>query len=118
MQFLVVDDSAVDRHLLTNLLEELGHQADVFTSTQGLIDKIAAGNYASIFLDVVMPEQDGYKFLRTLRSNPATAKQHVILYSSKKTALEINYGLKRAGANEYLVKPANKETLTEVLNKI
>ncbi|MBR8829311.1 MAG: response regulator [Gomphosphaeria aponina SAG 52.96 = DSM 107014] len=118
MRFLVVDDSAVDRHLLTNLLQELGHQTDVFTNTQGLIEKIAAEKYDSVFLDVVMPEQDGYKFLRTLRSNPSTAQQHVILYSSKKTALEINYGLKRAGANEYLVKPANQETLTQIINKI
>ena len=118
MKFLIVDDSAVDRHLMVNLLEQLGHQADTCESTQGVIDKIVNGNYAALVLDIVMPEQDGYKFLRELRSNPTTAKQHVILCSAKKTPIEINYGLKRAGADDYLTKPATVESLQDILQKM
>ena len=118
MRFLVVDDSAVDRLLLTSLLEELGHQVDVYPNTQGVLDKIATSNYTSVFLDIVMPEQDGYKFLRALRSNPATAKQHIIFYSSKRTPLEVDYGLKRAGANDYLIKRVTRESLVQVLQKV
>ena len=118
MRFLVVDDSAVDRLLLTSLLEELGHQVDVCPNTQGVLDKIATSNYTSVFLDIVMPEQDGYKFLRALRSNPATAKQHIIFYSSKRTSLEVDYGLKRAGANDYLIKRVTRESLVQVLQKV
>ncbi|MBE9171159.1 response regulator [Pleurocapsales cyanobacterium LEGE 06147] len=118
MRFLVIDDSAMDRHLLTSLLEELGHQADVCSNTEGVLDKIALENYDSVFLDIVMPEQDGYKFLRSLRTNPATAKQHVIFCSSKKTNLEIDYGLRRAGANDYLVKPVTKENVAQILQKV
>lgn len=118
MRFLVIDDSAVDRHLLTSLLEELGHHTEVCSSTEGVLDKIALGNYDSVFLDIVMPEQDGYKFLRSLRTNPTTSKQHVIFCSSKKTALEVDYGLRRAGANEYLVKPVTKESVAQILQKV
>ncbi len=118
MKFLVVEDSLVDRHLLISLLEDLGHQVDACSNTEGALDKIATGNYTSVFLDIVMPEQDGYKFLRELRSNQATAKQHVIFYSSKKTALEVNYGLKRAGANDYLVKPVTRESLIQLLQRV
>lgn len=118
MRFLVVDDSAVDRRLLTSVLQELGHQADECPNTEGALNKIATGNYTSVFLDIVMPEQDGYKFLRELRANSVTAKQHVIICSSKKTPLEVDYGLKRAGANEYLVKPVTRESMAEVLQKV
>lgn len=117
MRFLVVDDSAVDRKLLSSLLEKMGHQVDQFESTAGLIDKIATGKYNSVFIDIVMPEQDGYKFLRNLRINQATANQHVIFCSSKKSKLEINYGIKRAGADEYLVKPVTREDLVQVLER-
>jgi len=117
MRFLIVDDSAVDRHFLTSLLEEMGHQVESCESTAGVIDKIATGNYTAVFLDIVMPEQDGYKFLRELRSNQNTAKQHVIFYSSKKTSVEINYGIKRAGANDYLPKPMTRERLEKTLQK-
>lgn len=118
MKFLVVDDSAVDRMLLTSILEGLGHQVDVCSSTEGVISKLEKGQYKALFLDIVMPEQDGYKFLRSLRSNDNTAKQHVIFCSSKKTNIEINYGISKAGANDYLTKPVNKETVIQALEKI
>ncbi|ACK70387.1 response regulator receiver protein [Gloeothece citriformis PCC 7424] len=118
MKFLIVDDSNLDRHLLSSLLQELGHETEVHSDTDGLLDKLSQGNYKALFLDIVMPNQDGYKFLRTLRANPSTANQIVVFCSSKKTVLEINYGIKKAGADEYLVKPVSKESLTEVLQKI
>lgn len=118
MQVLVVDDSAVDRHLLTSLLEGLGHQVDVCSTTDGVLEQLSTGSYAALFLDIVMPEQDGYKFLRELRSNHKTTKQHVIFCSSKKTPLEVSYGIKRAGADDYLVKPVTSETVAQVLQKV
>lgn len=118
MRFLVVDDSAVDRRFLTSLLEDLGHQVEAHEDTNGILEKLSTGNYASIFLDIVMPDKDGFKFLRELRSNQPTAQQHVILYSSKKTSVEINYGLKRAGANDYLPKPITRERLAQALQRI
>jgi two-component system chemotaxis response regulator CheY len=118
MRFLIVDDSAVDRHFLTSLLKGLGHQVEAYESTAGILEKLATGDYASMFLDIVMPEKDGYKFLRELRSNQRTEKQHVILYSSKKTSIEINYGLKRGGANDYLTKPISRELLEQTLQRL
>jgi twitching motility two-component system response regulator PilH len=93
MKFLVIDDSAVDRHLLTSVLEGMGHQVDTCNDTTGALDQITDRDYAAVFLDIVMPEKDGYKFLRELRSNDKTAKQHVIFCSSKKTTIEIDYGI-------------------------
>ncbi|OKH18691.1 response regulator [Hydrococcus rivularis NIES-593] len=118
MRLLVVDDSAVDRRLLVSLLQELGHQVDESADTAGILNKIAQEKYATVFLDIVMPEQDGYKFLRELRSNPTTAKQHVIFCSSKKTPIEVNYGIKRAGADAYLTKPVTRESVSAVLEEV
>jgi len=42
----------------------------------------------------------------------------VILCSTKSTKLEIDYGLKRAKANDYLPKPVSRESLSEVLQKL
>jgi two-component system chemotaxis response regulator CheY len=118
MQFLIVDDSSIDRHLLTSLLKELGHNTEEYPQADGLLEKIENQQYDAIFLDIVMPNMDGYKFLRALRANPKTANQYVIFCSSKKTNIEINYGLKKAGANDYLVKPVTKDSLNNVLANI
>ena len=116
--FLIIDDSAIQRHLLTSFLKDFGHTVDVCESTIGVLDKIISNCYAGIFLDIVLPEQDGYKFLRTVRLNPSTANQYVVFCSSKKTPLEIDYGVRRAGANDYLTKPVSLESIERVLAKI
>lgn len=118
MQVLVVDDSTVDRHLLTSLLEGLGHAVDACTGSAEANESIAKKDYEAIFLDIIMPERDGYKFLRELRSNEKTARQYVIFCSSKKTPVEVNYGVTRAGANDYLVKPVTPDSLAQVLAKV
>jgi twitching motility two-component system response regulator PilH len=118
MRFLVVDDSAVDRHFLSSLLKEMGHQVEASDSTAGILEKIADGQYSSVFLDIVMPEKDGYKLLRELRLNKQTTAQHVIFCSTKATNVEVNYGLKRAGANDYLAKPVTRDRLEQILQKI
>ncbi len=118
MRFLIIDDSSVDRHALASLLEILGHTVDQCASPTDALNTIEHGKYDLVFLDVVMPEQDGYKFLRSVRLNPPTANQYVVFCSSKNTTLEINYGIKRAGANDYLPKPVNRESVAEILEKM
>jgi CheY-like chemotaxis protein len=118
MRFLIIDDSSIDRHYLAKLLEQIGHQVDQCESPKDALALVESGEYDLVFLDVVMPEQDGYKFLRSLRMNPATTNQYVVFCSSKKTPLEINYGVKRAGANDYLTKPVSRESVEQVLERV
>jgi two-component system chemotaxis response regulator CheY len=118
MRFLIIDDSAVDRHALSSILESLGHQVEQCASPNEALNTIETGDYDLVFLDVVMPEQDGYKFLRSMRLNPKTTNQYVVLFSSKKTPLEVDYGIKRAGANDYLTKPVSRETVQQVLERV
>jgi CheY-like chemotaxis protein len=116
-RFLIVDDSATERTLLSAMLRELGHEVDICVSTDGVIEKVASNNYTAMFLDIVLPEQDGYKFLRQLRQNPKTAHQYVVFSSTKRSKLEIDYGIKRAGADDYLPKPVTRENLLDVLQR-
>jgi CheY-like chemotaxis protein len=118
MRFLIIDDSSVERLALATGLESLGHVVDQFDSTIDALKTIETGMYDSVFLDVVMPEQDGYKFLRTVRLNPATAKQYVVFCSNKNTSLEMSYGVQRAGANDYLPKPVTHESIQKAIAKI
>lgn len=117
MKFLVVDDSQVDRHLLVSLLRGMGHQVDDFHDAENILDLVEQGDYAAVILDIVMPGQDGFKVIRKLRKNPNSSQQYIILYSSKKTPVEVNYGIKKAGANDYIVKPVTKQILQQAIKK-
>ena len=116
--FLIIDDSATERRSLSYFLQDLGHAVDFCESTIGALEKIVSNHYTAVFLDIVLPEQDGYRFQRELRSHCQATNQDVVLYSTKTTKLEIDYGLKRAKANDYLPKPVSRESLAEVLRKL
>jgi CheY-like chemotaxis protein len=118
LDILVIDDSAVDRYSLVSLLKSFGHQVDQCDDPNNAIDLISTKNYKVIFLDVVMPGLDGYRLLRNMRLDPATKDVYVVLCSVKKTPLEINYGLERAGANDYLPKPATRDSLEDVFHRL
>jgi CheY-like chemotaxis protein len=117
MNVLVIDDSAVDRYHLVSLLKSLGYKVDQCAEPSAVIELITTKSYAIVFLDVVMPDLDGYRLLRNIRINPAVSSQYVVLYSVKKTLLEVNYGLERAGADDYLPKPATKAGLEDIFQR-
>jgi CheY-like chemotaxis protein len=117
MDVLVIDDSAVDRYHLVSLLKSLGHVVDQSAEPSAVMELIAKKPYEIVFLDVVMPDFDGYRLLRNIRLDPTIGNQYVVICSVKKTPLEINYGLERAGANDYLPKPATREGLEDIFQK-
>jgi CheY-like chemotaxis protein len=117
MDVLVIDDSAVDRYHLVSLLKSLGHVVDQSAEPSAVMELIAKKPYEIVFLDVVMPDFDGYRLLRNIRLDPTIGNQYVVICSVKKTPLEINYGLERAGANDYLPKPATREGLEDIFRK-
>jgi CheY-like chemotaxis protein len=117
MDILVIDDSAVDRYHLVSLLKSLGHEVDQSAEPSAVMEMISKKSYKIVFLDVVMPDFDGYRLLRSIRIDPNIGNQYVVICSVKKTPLEINYGLERAGANDYLPKPATREGLADIFQK-
>jgi CheY-like chemotaxis protein len=117
MNVLVIDDSAVDRYHLVSLLKSLGHEVDQCAEPSAVMEMVTKKLYKIVFLDVVMPDFDGYRLLRNIRLDPNISNQYVVICSVKKTPLEINYGLERAGANDYLPKPATREGLENIFQK-
>jgi PAS domain S-box-containing protein len=65
---LVVEDNADVRSFAVDLLQDLGFDADVASSAQEALEKLAARNdYDVIFSDVVMPGMSGIEFAKVVR---------------------------------------------------
>jgi signal transduction histidine kinase/CheY-like chemotaxis protein len=79
----IVDDDEVTRYLLGESLSKLGFRIlEARTGREGLrvIENHAVDG---VFLDLIMPELDGFEVLRQLRSSPATKSLPVIIHTSK-----------------------------------
>jgi len=103
---LVVDDDVSSRAMLADWLSAYGH--DVRTAADGpeallLVEREAPD---AIVLDVMMPGMDGFAVCERLKSNPRTAVVPVLLLTALHEREDRMRGM-RAGANDFLIKPAD-----------
>ena len=108
---LVIDDDASARDLLERALRREGF--DVVTASNGLdgVRLLERIRPAVITLDVIMPPPDGWALLTLLKSNPATADIPVVM-ATVVDQQNIAFAL---GADEYLIKPIDRERLSKVM---
>ena len=111
MQILVVDDYNTMIRIIRNLLRQLGF-SDVDEATDGsaALAKMQYKRYGLVISDWNMEPMTGYDLLRTVRSDPAiSATPFIMVTAESKTENVI--AAKKAGVNNYIVKPFNAATL-------
>ncbi len=115
---LIVDDSAPARTHLRGLLEDRGYRVtEAETAERGLYLAESGVRFACIMMDVVMPGIDGYEACRRIKANTqADYVPPVVMLTSRSSPFDRIRG-SMAGANAYLVKPADAAELYEVLNR-
>src|SRR5829696_8432415 len=107
---LIVDDDLVSRKTIAATLTRSGHQVTSAADGEAALATIGATPPALIITDVMMPRMDGWRFVQTLRSEPATALVPVIFLTvlqDEQHRLR-GFGL---GADDYIAKPVNPQEL-------
>lgn len=105
-RILVVDDDPTALRLIGYSLQQEGY--DVLTAANGL-DGLAQARQLHpdlVILDIMMPDLDGFEVCRRLRADPATRRLPVLMLTAKGQVADKVAGF-RAGADDYLVKPAD-----------
>jgi len=105
-RILVVDDDPTALRLIGYSLQQEGY--DVLTAASGL-DGLAQARQLHpdlVVLDIMMPDLDGFEVCRRLRADPVTRRLPVLMLTAKGQVADKVAGF-RAGADDYLVKPAD-----------
>jgi two-component system, chemotaxis family, chemotaxis protein CheY len=105
---LVVDDSSVIRKVARRILEGLDFHIAEAENGEEAIEACRLQIPDAILLDWNMPKMDGYEFLRALRRLPGGDKPKVVFCTTENDVAHIARAL-HAGANEYIMKPFDKE---------
>jgi twitching motility two-component system response regulator PilH len=114
-KILIVDDSTTDQANLRSILTSAGCVVISAASGAEALAKARAEQPAVIFMDIVMPEMDGFEACRQLTADPATKNIPVVFVSSKGAKADKVWG-QLQGAKGYIVKPARPENVIEQLN--
>jgi len=101
---LIVDDEMTNRVILKSLLKKQGYETVEAVNGQQAIDMYRLESPDIIFMDVMMPEVDGYEATRQIKSESGTTFIPVIFL----TAMTDEESLSRcieAGGDDFLTKP-------------
>jgi two-component system chemotaxis response regulator CheY len=107
---LVVDDSKVIRKVARHILETLNFSVDEAEDGQQAMTRCAAKMPDVVLLDWNMPVMSGMEFLRNLRRSDFAHQPKVVFCTTENDAAHIRAALE-AGADEYVMKPFDRETL-------
>lgn len=106
----VIDDNPDNVDLLEQELGDAGYRVVTALDGHRGLEVIAAERPDLVLLDIMMPGLSGHDVCRRLRAAAATATLPIILVTAKTGARDEIIGLD-AGANDYVTKPINIETL-------
>jgi two-component system cell cycle response regulator len=117
MLVLVVDDNFYNVKLLeARLLVEKYEVATAFGGEEALA-KLGQCDPDIVLLDVMMPGMDGFEVCRRIRQDPRTARLPVIMVTALDKPSDRDEGL-AAGADDFMVKPVEVETLFPVMRRL
>jgi two-component system chemotaxis response regulator CheY len=111
MPILIVDDYKTMLRIVRNLLKQLGfNNVDEATDGAQALEKARARQYGLIISDWNMEPMTGYEFLKEVRAdNQLKDTPFIMVTAESKTDNVI--AAKKAGVNNYIVKPFNAATL-------
>ncbi|KAB2823191.1 MAG: response regulator, partial [Candidatus Dadabacteria bacterium] len=105
-KILIVDDEATNLRLMSSIIRNHGYAFDTARNGVEAIEKTKEFQPDLIFLDIMMPEMDGYEVCRRLKEDPATQHIPVVMVTALSDRDERLKGLE-AGANDFMTKPFN-----------
>jgi two-component system chemotaxis response regulator CheY len=111
MPVLVVDDYNTMIRIIRNLLKQLGFE-DIDDATDGTdaLAKMQNKRYGLVISDWNMEPMTGYELLKEVRGSPALSKTPFIMVTAESKTENV-IAAKKAGVNNYIVKPFNAQTL-------
>ncbi len=112
---LIVDDEKIVRESLVDWFRMSGYDVEGADGGRAALDMVDEKDYDFIFLDIKMPEVDGFQVLDYLKQNcPHSMVVMITAYGSIETAVD---AMKR-GACDYLTKPFEPADLACLLERL
>jgi DNA-binding NtrC family response regulator len=113
-RILVVDDDESIRKAISTVLEEKGYSVDTAENGKEAIRKTNSKFFNLALIDIRLPDMEGTKLLTRIKeTTPKMVKIILTGYPALQNAIEAL----NKGADAYLLKPVNMDTLLDTIDK-
>jgi CheY-like chemotaxis protein len=116
-KILIADDNENIRDALAYILEGEGYRLWMAKDGAEALRKVKSGRPDIVFLDIMMPELNGYDVCRIIKNDPELKKTYVIMLTAQDQVAEQERG-KEAGADEYIIKPYSPKEILTIIKRL
>jgi two-component system, OmpR family, alkaline phosphatase synthesis response regulator PhoP len=114
---LVIDDEPYILRSLSYLLTREGYQVETATNGEEGLERVRSLQPPLVFLDIMMPNMNGYEVCEQVKQDPSLAGTYVIMLSAKGQQIDRERGL-LGGADEYMTKPFSPRDVAQRVRSI
>ena len=119
LRLLLADDNVVNQKVGAGMLKRFGYSVDVVANGAEVLRALDTQSYDLIFLDLQMPEMDGFEAARQVRSrwsSRESARPRMIAMTSSASQADRDLSIE-AGMDDYISKPFTVDTLRKALER-
>jgi CheY-like chemotaxis protein len=117
MNILIVEDNTMNQKLILRIMKIVGEEADIANNGVEALNAVLKKKYDIVFMDVQMPEMDGYEATRRIRSDVSQAHQPVIIAMTANALQGDSDKCIEVGMNDYMSKPVLIEEVKRIMKK-
>jgi PAS domain S-box-containing protein len=119
LRILLAEDNAVNRRLVTALVQKRGHSIVAVENGRKAVDCVAEGGYDIVLMDVQMPEMDGLEATAAIRNAERETGGRIPIIALTANAMKGDReACLAAGADGYIAKPLNPDELFALVTSL
>jgi CheY-like chemotaxis protein len=119
LRILVAEDNEFNAQLLEHLLVRRGHQVRLAANGREALARTEEGVFDVLFLDVHMPELDGFQVVQAIRERERAAGRHLpVIALTARARKEDRERCLAAGMDDFLAKPIQAVNLWAAIDRV
>ncbi len=119
LKILVAEDNQINQVVSRKMLEKEGFSVTIVENGREAVKAVEEGDYDMVFMDVHMPEMDGYEASSAIRELEEVTGDHIPIFALTASAMQGDkQSCLNAGMDGYLSKPIKKEELLKSLQEV
>jgi two-component system sensor histidine kinase/response regulator len=119
LHILVAEDTELSAQVLEHVLVRQGHRVRLASSGSEALALAEQGGFDLLFLDVHMPELDGFQVAQAVRARELTTGGHLpIIAATARSRKEDRERCLAAGMDDFLTKPIRRADLLAAIDRV
>jgi CheY-like chemotaxis protein len=118
LRLLLAEDNPVNQKVALQMLKKIGYRADVAANGREVLKALETQRYDVVFMDVQMPEMDGFEATRIIRNSFKAEDQPRIIALTAHALKGDRERCLKAGMDDYISKPIQLEELRSKLSSL